>query len=40
MWRANTILHDAPDEMKHGHIVDNVLVPSDIVPGEYVVSFR
>ena len=42
MWRANKILRnsDVPDDMMHGHIVDNVLVPSDIEPGEYVVSFR
>ena len=42
MWRANQILRgdDVPDEMLHGHIVDNVIVPSDIEPGEYVVSFR
>ena len=41
MWRANPILRtDEAQEMDAGNIVDNVIVPHDMEPGEYVVSFR
>ena len=44
MWRANPLIpwmeEDGDKDHGHGHIYDNIQVPSDLEPGEYVVSFR
>jgi len=31
---------DGDKDHGHGHIYDNIHVPEDLEPGEYVVSFR
>ena len=44
MWRANQILpkkeEGGSSEYGSGTIIDSVSVPSDLEPGQYVVSFR
>jgi len=44
MWRTNPIIpHMEPIcelESGRGHIIDNVMVPEDLEPGDYVLSFR
>jgi len=44
MWRANQLLPSNEEggsfDYARGHIIDNVKVPSNLVPGDYVLSFR
>ena len=44
MWRANPFFPGTEEggsyEYGQGHVIDNIKVPSDLEPGEYVVSHR
>jgi len=44
MWRANPMVPSGEEhgssDYGHGHIIDNVIIPEDLEPGDYVVSFR
>jgi len=44
MWRANPLLPSEEEggsfDNSRGHIIDNVVVPSDLEHGDYVLSFR
>jgi len=44
MWRTNPLQpHMEPgasDDLGRGHVIDNVIIPEDLEPGDYVLSFR